>query len=286
MPTFTRLPHLAALSLSGTDAEAFLQGQLSNDLAELRPGLAQLHGYCNPKGRVIAVCWLLRREQGFLLVLPQTLSEAVAKRLQMYVLRAEVQIEMLAEPLIGLWDAPLLAPEQALSLIPDNGDLPRSLALGPPPDVAEADAQTWRLADIRAGIGFVYPETSQEHLAQALNLDANRGLSFTKGCFPGQEIIARLRYLGRAKERMHRAAAPCPPPAPGSTVAAENHTGQVIEAAATEQGCELLFIAPVAATEADWQIDGHALEMLPLPYEIPKDRKAAKAAPSAPNGEL
>ena len=280
MPTFTPLPHLSILRLSGADTEPFLQGQLSNDLAEHRPGQAQLQAYCNPKGRVIAVCWLLRQEEDYLLVLPQGLSEAVAKRLRMYVLRAEVQIETLDEPPIGLWDAPELPPAQAPSLIPDNAAPPRSLALGPPPDVSEADAQTWRLADIHAGIGFVYPETREEHLAQALNLDANRGLSFTKGCFPGQEIIARLRYLGRAKHRMRRAAAPCPPPAPGSPVAAPDHTGQVIEAAATEKGCELLFIAPVAAPEAGWQIDGHALEILPLPYEIPKDRKAAKPSRS------
>lgn len=281
MSAFTRLSHLSALRLNGADTEAFLQGQLSNDLAELRPGLTQLQAYCNPKGRVIAVCWLLRQGEDYLLVLPQTLSEAVTKRLRMYVLRDKVEIELLTEPLIGLWDAPELEP--APNLLPDVSDPPRSLALGPPPDVPETDPETWRLADIRAGIGFVYPETSQEHLAQALNLDANRGLSFTKGCFPGQEIIARLRYLGKAKQRMRRAAAACPPPAPGSTVAAQDHTGQVIEAAATEPGCELLFIAPVAAPEAGWKIDGHALEMLPLPYAIPKDRKTAKAVP---NGEL
>ena len=271
MSAFTRLPHLSVLRLSGADAESFLQGQLSNDLAEHRPGHAQLQAYCNPKGRVIAVCWLLRQGEDWLLVLPQALCETVAKRLQMYVLRAEVRVETLDEPPIGLWDAPELEP--APSLLPDAGDPPRSLALSPPPDVPETEPQAWRLADIRAGLGFLYPETSQAHLAQALNLDANSGLSFTKGCFPGQEIIARLRYLGRAKQRMRRAAAACPPPAPGSALTLENHTGQVIDAAPTDRGCELLFVAPVTAPTEGWQIEEHTLEPLPLPYDIPKDRE-------------
>ncbi len=166
---------LALLRIHGADATAFLQGQLSNDVEALEVGATQLAGYHNPQGRVIALLRLARVAPAEILAqLPQELAAPVAQRLHRYVLRSKLAIEIL--------DAPAIA-----------AALPAGMT-----------ATHSRLADIAAGLPQVYAATSEHFVAQMLNLDCIDAVSFTKGCYTGQEVVARAHYRGRVKRRMQR----------------------------------------------------------------------------------
>ena len=160
---------------------------------------------------------------------------------------------------------------------PDAQGAPRFLVVGPAaelPVAAEADPADadWRLADIRAGLPQVLPETHESFVAQMLNLDLVGGISFTKGCYTGQEIIARTHYRGAIKRRMLRFAADCPPPPPGTRVLeGEATAGEVVDAAATDSGCELLAVVSLAQKDAALTLAdpfAAALQSLPLPYAV------------------
>ena len=129
----------------------------------------------------------------------------------------------------------------------------------------------WRLDDVRAGLPQVYPETHEAFVAQMLNLDLLDAISFTKGCYTGQEIIARTHYRGAIKRRMFRFRAPCPPPAPGARIAVgDQHAGDVVEAVAVADGCELLAVVSLLQVGQRLTLEsatGAQLEQLMLPYE-------------------
>jgi folate-binding protein YgfZ len=192
---------------------------------------------CNSaQGRVQAVLWLLERSEGIALILPASLTESIATRLRKYVLRSKVKIDTV--PAVEL-----------------PGDHP----------YREAD---WRLAGIRAGLPQVYPETHEAFVAQMLNLDLLGGVSFEKGCYTGQEIIARTHFRGAIKRRMFRFQCAGPPPAPGTRVlVGEQHAGDVVDAA----GSELLAVITLAQADAELELEsnrGARLERLPLPYAL------------------
>jgi tRNA-modifying protein YgfZ len=130
----------------------------------------------------------------------------------------------------------------------------------------------WRLAGIRAGLPQVYPETYETFVAQMLNLDVLGGVSFEKGCYTGQEIIARTHFRGAIKRRMFRFACASPPPAPATRVLlGDQHAGDVVDAAATSEGCELLAVINLAQREEALELEtnrGVRLQMLPLPYSV------------------
>lgn len=250
---------LRALAVTGPDARSFLQSQLSSDLAEVTATHGQLSGWHDPKGRTLAFLRVLPAPDGFLLVMNAGLLEAVAKRMRMYVLRAKVT----------------LAPAPAVCGVPDPGDAPQGVIAGLPmmpeplsaacaagvsllrlpgragwlvvgeparvgadPDAAAEAA--WARAEIEAGLPEVYPETSGEFVAQMLNLDRLGGISFTKGCYPGQEIVARAHHLGRVKRRARGFQAAAPPPPPGTSLL--DSAGTVLRAAPAGGGCVLLAV--------------------------------------------
>jgi tRNA-modifying protein YgfZ len=128
------------------------------------------------------------------------------------------------------------------------------------------------LAGIRAGLPQVYPETYETFVAQMLNLDVLGGVNFEKGCYTGQEIIARTHFRGAIKRRMFRFECACPPPAPGTRVlAGEQHAGDVVDAAATGAGCELLAVTNLAQQDAELELEsnrGARIRKLPLPYSL------------------
>lgn len=227
---------LATLLVSGSDARAFLQGQLSADIDALKPSCA-LPASCNSaQGRVQAVLWLVERSDGIALILPPSMTERIATRLRKYVLRSKVKID----------------------------PLPAAVELPEPHAYRE---QNWRLAGIRAGLPQVYPETYETFVAQMLNLDLLGGVSFEKGCYTGQEIIARTHFRGAIKRRMFRCACASPPPAPGVRVlAGDQHAGDVVDAAATDTGCELLAVINLSQKEAALEAGGVRLQLLSLPY--------------------
>jgi tRNA-modifying protein YgfZ len=232
---------LGSLLVSGADARPFLQGQLSADIDALTPAHALLASCNSAQGRVQAVLWLAERADGIALTLPASLTERIAARLRRYVLRSKVKID----------------------------ELPTATELLEPAAYREHD---WRLAGIRAGLPQVYPQTYESFVAQMLNLDLLGGIAFEKGCYTGQEIIARTHFRGAIKRRMFRFRCACPPPVPGTRVlAAEQHAGDVVDAAATDAGCELLAVVSLAQQGADLELEsnrGARIQQLPLPYSL------------------
>jgi tRNA-modifying protein YgfZ len=232
---------LGTLLVSGVDARTFLQGQLSADVDALTPARAMLAACNSAQGRVQAVLWLVERSDGIALVLPASLTERIAARLRKYVLRSKVKID----------------------------SSPAAIDLTEPPAYRERD---WRLAGIRAGLPQVYPETYETFVAQMLNLDLLGGVNFEKGCYTGQEIIARTHFRGAIKRRMLRFECACPPPPPGTRVlAGEQHAGDVVDAAATSEGCELLAVINLAQADAQLELEsnpGARIQKLPMPYSV------------------
>ena len=232
---------LGTLLVSGADARTFLQGQLSADIDALTPARAQLASCNSAQGRVQAVLWLTERADGIALLLPASLTERIAARLRKYVLRSKVKID----------------------------ESPAAADFGAPQAYRERE---WRLAGIRAGLPQVYPETYESFVAQMLNLDLLGGIAFEKGCYTGQEIIARTHFRGAIKRRMFRFQCACPPPAPGTRVlAGEQHAGDVVDAAATGDGCELLAVVSLAQADAELELEsnrGARIQKLPLPYSL------------------
>lgn len=277
------LSHLSLLRAQGADAAAFLQAQLSNDL-QLLQNDSQLHAYCNAQGRMLAIFRVFRRADAFLLQLPTSLLISTLKRLQMFVLRARVSLDSadaqlgcigLSGPnldrLLGRLDLPLpLAPAGArtprdLTILRLPGPHPRCQIVGPAellqdlwrqlPECRPVGAAAWRWLDIIAGLPTLYPATVDAFVPQMANLDLLGGVSFQKGCYPGQEIVARMHYRGRLKQRLYRgqvggAAAP----QPGDAIFAPNFPGQrsgtVVDAQPAPQGgYDLLAVVQISSVE-------------------------------------
>ena len=232
---------LGTLLVSGADARPFLQGQLSADIDALTPAHTLLASCNSAQGRVQAVLLLTERADGIALILPASLTERIAARLRKYVLRSKVKIE-------------------------ESATVTEVLE---PAAYRERD---WRLAGIRAGLPQVYPQTYESFVAQMLNLDLLGGIAFEKGCYTGQEIIARTHFRGAIKRRMFRFQCASPPPVPGTRVlAGEQHAGDVVDAAETSDGCELLAVISLAQAEAELELEsnrGARLQQLLLPYSF------------------
>jgi len=262
-------PLNALLRVSGDDAADFLHNQFTNDVKALAPGAAQWNGWCTPKGRLLVTFVLARDTQGFLLLLPAAFAEAIAKRLRMFILRAKAKVEDVSAstPRHGVWDGPLPAGAFALGAS-------RAVVFGPPPEGRAATLDEWALSLIRDGVVQVVPGTQEEFVPQMANYDLVGGVSFKKGCYPGQEIVARTQYRGILKKRAVRVHADTPL-APGEKVyspsfgdQAAGHVANV--APAPEGGYEALVVAQLEAIGADAlhrdAPAGARLPILPLPY--------------------
>jgi len=193
----TSLPYLKAFQVSGPDAGGFLHAQVSADILALVDGQAGFAAYCSPRGQVIALLLVCRQGTGWFVIAEASLAEAVAGRLQKYILRSKVKIE--ARPEVQV--AGLLADEnsQAGVMSFKAGQLPLRYALTSSVPAAPDALLRWRHEEIMAGISWLQNSTSERFLPQMLGLDAIGAVSFSKGCYPGQEIIARTRYLGKLK---------------------------------------------------------------------------------------
>jgi tRNA-modifying protein YgfZ len=264
------------------DARKFLQGQLSNDLGRLAPGTILRAGLHNPQGRTVALLWLAARaENEILAMLPRELAEPVTSQLRKYLLRSKLRIsdESAGTALFGAWaQGARLQPPQGWALAEDRAVLIAD-AQAPEPGAAHLTREQWRALDIAAGQPQVYTATSAQFLAQMLNLDCVDAISFTKGCYTGQEVIARAHYRGRVKRRMQRFESlhPCVLNPGDSGHLADGRAYRVVEALQRPDGCcEFLAVAPLpeAVTEsgavAEARATGEPLRAraLPLPYEI------------------
>ena len=244
-----RLTRYGLLSVTGTDARAFLHAQLTNDIQHLAPDRWALAGWCSAKGRLLASFLVIPAPQGFLLQVARDLAEPVAKRLGMYVLRSNVKItdESNAWTQLGVWDAEIAGPDVAW-----NGNIStvrveprRYLQLGPASELREApnaDEVQWTLQEIRAGRPLITRATQDQFVPQMVNFEALGGINFQKGCYPGQEIVARAQYRGQVKRRMVHTRAPAGVAlAPGQ----QFNGGTVVDVAPTEEGAEVLAVVPV-----------------------------------------
>ncbi|MGD9954035.1 MAG: folate-binding protein YgfZ [Burkholderiales bacterium] len=262
----------ALLRVSGDDAAEFLHNQFTNDVKALAAGAAQWNGWCTPKGRLLATFVLARDAGGYLLLLPAAFAEAVAKRLRMFVLRSKVKVEDVsaATPRFGLWDGPL--PPGAFRL----GEA-RAVTFGAAPEGRSATPDEWALSLIRDGVVQVVPGTQEEFVPQMANFELVDGVSFRKGCYPGQEIVARTQYRGILKKRAVRVRSSTPL-VPGDSVYSEafgeQSAGTVANAAPSpEGGFEALVVAQLEAiARKDLRHGspaGTALDIQPLPYALP-----------------
>jgi tRNA-modifying protein YgfZ len=276
------LADLGVLRIKGRDGAPFLQGQLSNDMKHLTGEHSVLAGYHNPQGRTIAVLHLIRTApEEILALLPRELTAAVAAKLARFILRAKVLIEDVSQSLridglIAGEETP--APPDAAILARVAGEDGRwfCITAATEEEPVLADRQLWRRLDIAAGLPQVYAATSEEFVAQMLNLDVLGAIAFDKGCYTGQEVIARAHYRGRVKRRMQRFKTQDPRAlVPGSAGRlSDGRAFKVVDAVAADDGsCEFLAVAAVGAREEALGQDGEVpieAESLSLPYELPQ----------------
>ena len=303
------LGQFGTLRVSGEEAQTFLQNLLSNDIREVNGTHAQLSSLNSPKGRILATMLIWRADSDYLLQLPRVLCEPIRKKLGMYVLRAKVKISDTSEELISLG---LSGAKTQQLLGAQFGELPQ-----PPLGVitsgqvslikisdtrwqinaAPQQAQTlwmelsakarqtgsacWDWLGIRSGIPVIIPQTQEQFVAQMANLDLIGGVNFRKGCYPGQEIVARTQYLGKLKRRMYLAHIDSPEaPQAGDELFSADMEGQASGmlaniAAAPEGGYDVLAVLQTASRETQtvhWKsLQGAALQFLPLPYTLPQN---------------
>lgn len=282
----TNISGYGALRVEGPDARAFLHAQLTVDVEQLPPDRARHAGWCSAKGRLLATFLLVPENGGFLLRVSRDLVAPVAKRLSMFVLRAKVKVSDASAdlPQHGLWgadsEARLLAlgmPVPAEDLAVTRGSGRTAVRLGPErfllmgaADVKpDADERDWMLEDIRSGTPTVTLATQDQLVPQMANFELIGGVDFRKGCYPGQEVVARAQYRGAVKRRMYRLRSPAPL-VPGQDLFADDLPGQASGTVVNAAAGEVLAVLPIASVEAKSPIrtaaDGEALEVLSLPY--------------------
>jgi folate-binding protein YgfZ len=276
---------LGVLAFRGADAARFLQGQLSADVEKLAVGASSLAGLHNPQGRVIAILALLRTApEEVLAVLPRQLCAAVEQRLRKYILRAKVAIEDLSRAFVVVGSMTATSDPKILTLPWGN----RWVLLVPAAHLGEFagtldSPELWKRADIAAGLPMVYAATSETFVAQMLNLDLLGGIAFDKGCYTGQEVIARAHYRGRVKRRLQRwhGTGNYVPRAGDSVRSRDGRALTVVRAVGTgPHDWEVLAVGPFASVNVDATAATAAPESdetliqvegpLPLPYSLPE----------------
>ena len=291
------LDHLGVLRFSGEDAEPFLQGQLSCDVAQVSLRSGSYGAYCTPKGRMLANFLLWRDGSGFSMALSRDLVSVVEKQISKFVLRSRVKVSDASNSIVLAGGAGEQA-ERALggmfSDLPAKPNEVRSLsgvgtavrlkdgrlffALTTPIEsrVELTDARVWRWLDIRAGLPLVTAATQDQFIPQMTNLELIGGVSFDKGCYTGQEVVARAQHLGKVKRRMYLANAPVSAQAGDALFSGdlgEQASGMVVNAEASpEGGYDLLAVVQASSRERSTvhlkAPGGPALRFLPLPYAV------------------
>ncbi|KAF1072815.1 MAG: tRNA-modifying protein YgfZ [Pseudomonas citronellolis] len=305
---FTSLTHEGLLAVRGADAAKFLQGQVTCNLNYLGAGTCSLGARCTPKGRMVSSFRIVAVDDGFLLAMASELLEAQLTDLKKYAVfskvtladassewvrfglaNADTQLHALGLDLPAATDAVVHAgrrlalrvdAQRAELWVPaDEAEVVRIQLRS---ELPEAELNAWLLGQVRAGIGQVFGETRELFIPQMINLQAVGGVSFKKGCYTGQEIVARMQYLGRLKRRLQRLALDAENlPTAGTELFSPVHgssVGEVVLAARSENGVELLAVLQEDAV-ADGRVrlgqpeDAPALRLLDLPYVLDSDRE-------------
>jgi folate-binding protein YgfZ len=272
-----KLDQYGLLQVAGDDARSFLHAQLTNDIENLAAGTARYAGWCSAKGRLLATFLVVPSPGGFLLQLARDLVPAVAKRLSMFVLRSKVKITDASAQWaqFGQWGPvngnPLSVSERS-DVITVRVDADRALLLVPEENSInykpDSPTDEWALAEIRAGRPLIAQATQDQFVPQMVNLELSGGVDFKKGCYPGQEIVARAQYRGAVKRRMVRLRGAALQP--GQEIYSDDTPGQPSGTVVNSTGNEALAVLQVSAIEANSPVRAEpqsaALEVLPLPY--------------------
>ncbi|MDD1605963.1 MAG: folate-binding protein [Methylococcaceae bacterium] len=257
------IAHLAVLTVSGTEAGQFLQGQITCNVHDVTATQSSLGAMCNPKGRAITTFLLAKSGDDFLLVLPNELLEIVKKRLSMYVLRSKVTLTDSSDSLCLLGLTATSNEAFLATHSEDNGvrinmgnrcliiaDVDNAMTLWSEytaQGFQATDSMQWQTLDILSGIPWLTTATSEEFIPQMLNLDKLGGISLTKGCYTGQEIVARTHYLGKAKRGLFIAECQTANPEPNASII--DADGQVIGNVLLAQNDKLLIVLQLADTD-------------------------------------
>jgi len=256
------LPYLSALRFSGSDAGEFLHNQLSADVMALSSGESTFACYCEPKGRVLALVLVSRQDDDFFMLLSKSLTDLVSTRLKIYVMRAKVEIESLDEcSILGANaddESELPSALKTRVPIPDSGESFLIIDGDPAIEMSPALQDVWKLAELERGITWLCSETSAQFLPQMLGYDSLGAVNFRKGCYPGQEIVARTHYLGKVKRHprlLSTTAVICPNPLEKIEIFSADLKQEAIitDCAPREEGGSCLFV--VTRMEPDLVVD-------------------------------
>jgi hypothetical protein len=309
---FCDLSHFGIIAAYGDDAAEFLQAQFTNDINQVDETHSQLSALCSPKGRMLCNFRIFRRDQTYYLILPYELLEAALSRLRMFVLRSRVTLEDASDALMGigasgnkmvehLGDSAGRLPENIdeaieykdYTIIRVAGVVPRYEIYGllePMQKLWQAldvhatpvGANIWELLNIQAGIPVITAASIDAYVPQMTNMQLINGVSFTKGCYPGQEIVARMHYLGKLKRRMYRIGFDArEKPATGTPLVTESSTesqdiGAILSAQQNPDGnYEALAVIQVNDAENSKLMLGDArgpeVTILDLPYAFEQE---------------
>ena len=195
----TSLNNRSLLKISGLDAESFIQSQFTNDIKKIRENEIQINAYCQHQGKVISIIWVFKRNKNYYLSIHDELKDLVLSKLNIFKLMSKLEIEDFSDKVFQY------------GLIKENNEnsfkITENLSLLTTRELIEdtQDKFHWEMACINENLPEIYLKMSEKHIPQALNLDIDQmGVSFTKGCYPGQEIVARMHYLGKPKRRLFR----------------------------------------------------------------------------------
>lgn len=290
------LSHLGLIAVQGPDAERFLQGQLTCDVSEISEQQTRLAAHCNPKGRIISTLRLLRLAHTYYLQLPSSMLEITLAHLRKYAIFSKVNLYNASNDFIKIG---FTGTTKLIDGLPDTIDsatlykdglifrLPgitaryevmahydsikplwQQLAI----DLPLIGHNDWGLLDIMAGIPSVYPATSELFTPHQLNYQLINGISFKKGCYTGQEVIARMHYLGKLKQHMYRAAIlSSQSPQPGEAIFMNKdgelqQVGEVVMSARAAEGYQLLTTLQDMGRQYPLQLNNTSISLLDLPY--------------------
>ena len=302
--TWVDLSAEGLIAVTGDDVDVFLQGQLTNDIRKATPHLAQYSGMCSPKGRLMANFLIWRRDAAVLMQLPESMQASIQKRLSMYVLRSKATLSDARM----LWRRVGVAGPSAAALIADlcggAPDQPMSVVHTKSTTVIALDAQRfilmlpldgtetcmaslsqrasamsvaqWQWLMIQAGLPVIEKVTQEQFVPQMVNFDLTGSVDFKKGCYTGQEIVARMQYLGRLKRRMYRVHADTALAAGDEIFSADMEgqaTGMVVNAQSSPQGgWDALAVVQISSVATQTlhvgASDGVLLTVLDLPYAV------------------
>ena len=303
--TLSRLTAHGLLRFSGEDTLTFLQGQFSSDVKALDEQHAQYSSYSTAKGRMLASALIFRSAGDYWLQISADILPAIQKRLSMYILRSKTKASDASQDYTMIGIAGPQAAQIINTVLPDHTGQPltvkqadnatvisltenRYQIITPADHAADiwsklatagaipADETIWRLSDIRAGIPWIGAATQEEFVPQMTNLDLIGGISFSKGCYTGQEIVARTQHLGKVKRRMFRVQIATETACAGQEIFSPEmngqHSGKLLAAAPASTGnIEALVVAQLSSLEHGLHLgapDGPALQVLALPYQV------------------